>query len=146
MSRILLVSTAAWLLLACGGAPKPDGVGPLMNPGVNCLTCHSTQGEAAEEAFSIAGTVFGDVNAKADGGVSGVTVLVTDGNGVEIALTSNAAGNFYTKASVTRPLRKAAVVRDGQKTEMSAVPPSGACNGCHAQPPAQGAPGRLYAP
>lgn len=126
---ILLMPLA--LLTACGGGEDHEGA--TMRPGENCLAsgCHSGQ-------FSVAGTVFATPNATASEGLANVTVLVTDANGVVDTLTSNAAGNFYSRAALALPLRSVAVVRDGVRTPMAGRP-DGACASCHALGSATGA-------
>lgn len=121
-------------LLGCGG--HDDEGGPLMSPGQNCVACH---------AFTVAGTVYASATAGSGSGLAGVTVEVTDANQAVVTLTSNAAGNFYTTAAVALPLKKAAVVLNGQRTEMSGVP-AGDCNRCHTVPGTGGASGRVHAP
>lgn len=145
--RIAAIAVAAAAVLsACGPGGGGEGAsGPLMNPGENCITCHAANGSAAEKTFSIAGTVFAGPNDAADAGLSGVTITITDGSGTDTVLTSNAAGNFYSKAKLTLPLKKATVTRNGKTTAMSGVPSPG-CASCHTAPPVGGAPGRLYAP
>ena len=131
--------------LACGGHDDDDKNNELMAPGQNCLACHTPGGPAGEAPFTVAGTVFGSAAADTGSGLAGVSVILTDANSVDTTLTTNAAGNFFTRAALALPLKKAAVVINGQRTEMSAAP-DGACNRCHTQPPAGGAPGRIHIP
>lgn len=131
--------------LACGGHDDDDKNNELMAPGQNCLACHTPGGSAGEASFSAAGTVFGSSTADTGSGLAGVSVVLTDANSVDTTLTTNAAGNFFTRAALALPLKKAAVVINGQRTEMSAAP-AGDCNRCHTQPAAGGAPGRIHAP
>lgn len=137
MKRI--ASPAALLLvalLACGGHEDDDKNNELMAPGQNCLACHS---------FTVAGTVFGSATADTGSGLAGVSVVITDANSVETTLTTNAAGNFFSGSPLALPLKKAAVVRNGTRTEMAGVP-EGACNRCHTLPATGGAAGRIHAP
>lgn len=122
--------------LACGGHDDDDKNNELMAPGQNCQACHG--------GFTAAGTVFGSATADTGSGLAGVTVILTDANQVETTLVTNAAGNFLTGAAMALPLKKAAVVRNGTRTEMAGAP-EGACNRCHTQPPVGSAPGRLFA-
>ena len=131
--------------LACGGHDDDDKNNELMAPGQNCMACHTPGGSAGEASFSVAGTVFGSATADTGSGLAGVSVVITDANQVDTTLTTNAAGNFFSRAPLALPLKKAAVVRNGQRTEMSSAP-DGACNHCHNQPPAGNAPGRIHAP
>ncbi len=125
------LTLAALALCACGEGS------PLMSPGEDCVACHDT--------LTVAGTVFPSASSPADAGLAGVEVLVTDAAGAQVRLTSNDAGNFFTHARVTLPLRRAEVRRGGQVLVMDGGP-GGACNGCHAPGGVAGAPGRLFAP
>lgn len=130
---------------ACGGHDEDDKNNELMAPGQNCLACHAPGGLAGGASFSVAGTVFGSATADTGSGLAGVSVIITDANSVDTILTTNAAGNFFTRTALALPLKKVAVQRSGTRTEM-AGPPMGDCNRCHTQPPAGGAPGRIHAP
>ncbi|MCE1204395.1 MAG: hypothetical protein LWW79_07285 [Holophagaceae bacterium] len=135
----LIPSLAALLLafgLACGGHDDDDKNNELMAPGQNCLACHG---------FTVAGTVFGTANADTGSGLGGITVIITDANSVDTTLTTNAAGNFFSTAPLALPLKKAAVVRNGTRTDMGGVP-AGDCNRCHTLPASGGAAGRIHAP
>ncbi len=118
------------------------GEGGRMLPGSDCLSCHSS-GSGAGEArpFTAAGTVFSDI----DGGApaSGATVRITDAMGRSVELTTNAAGNFYTRQPLTAPLQ-AQVTYGGTTRQMANPVSSGACNGCHKCGGAAG--GKLYTP
>jgi hypothetical protein len=140
-----LAAVALASCLACGGHDDDDKNNELMAPGQNCLACHTPGGSAGEASFSVAGTVFGSTTADTGSGLAGVSVVLTDANSVDTTLITNAAGNFFTRAALALPLKKAAVVINGQRTEMSAAP-AGDCNRCHTQPAAGGAPGRIHAP
>lgn len=137
MNRLHLVSMFCLMLAACGGE------GPLMRPGENCLACHDGSDREAPK-FTAAGTVFANSTAAATEGLGDVTVIITDANGTETRLTTNAAGNFYTSKTLTAPFT-AAVERNGKLSVMNSAQ-SGSCASCHANPPVGGAPGRIYAP
>jgi hypothetical protein len=128
--KLLVILAALGLVssLACGGHEDDDK---------NCLACHGS--------FRVAGTVFGSATADSGSGLAGVTVIITDANQVDTTLTTNAAGNFFTTAPLTLPLKKAVVQRNGTRTEM-AGPPMGDCNRCHTLPAAGGASGRIHLP
>jgi len=130
--------------LACGGEGD-DTNNAFMAPGQNCMACHKAGGSAQEAPFSVAGTVFASATADPGTGLAGVSVILTDANDVETTLVSNAAGNFFTGAALALPLKKAVVLRNGQRTEMAGAP-EGACNRCHTQPPTGGASGRINVP
>jgi hypothetical protein len=88
---------------------------------------------------------FGSASASASAGISGATVIITDANGTQTRLTTNAVGNFYTAKSLAAPYT-VAIEHNGMQLTMAASPSSGGCASCHSSPPANGAPGRLYAP
>lgn len=135
-SMVLPIALCGALVAGCG---EEEG-SPLMNPGDNCMTCHN--GSKAPK-WTVAGTVYSSPTDTALMGVSGVTVIITDATGKKETLTSNAAGNFYTKAALTFPI--SAELQRGTKSEMMGMKVStGACASCHNQPAAGGAPGRLY--
>ena len=129
---LLLLASA----LACGGHDDDDKDNELMAPGQNCMACHG---------FTVAGTVFGSATADSGSGLAGVTVIITDANSVDTTLTTNAAGNFFSGAALALPLKKAAVVRNGTRTDMDGVP-VGDCNRCHTLPATGLAAGRIHAP
>jgi phosphatidate phosphatase APP1 len=80
----------------------------------------------------VAGTVFPNATAPASAGIAGVSVVVTDANNTKITLTSNVAGNFYTRQSLALPLQSVYLVRNGTRTEMGSAP-NGSCasSACH---------------
>lgn len=128
---------AMLLMMGCG---EPEE-GPTMAPGENCLSCHSGGGE--EGSWTVAGTVYGAVDAAAEDGLASVEVQITDDAGKEVTLNSNSAGNFYTAEAFTFPIH-VAVQKNGTRVAMGTAPASGACNSCHT--PGGSAPGRLYVP
>jgi hypothetical protein len=91
--------------------------GPTMRPGENCLGCH---------AFTAAGTVYADASGAL--GLAGAAVQLSDGQGRSVALTTNAAGNFFTSAALTAPLA-VTVSAGGSSRSMQGA--RGSCNGCH---------------
>ena len=162
MPRLSLETLGILILAACGnttglGPPSPldvvagySGV-PTMDPGQDCLACHSMGARASYRPFTLAGTVFGSPGDLPDAGVSGAQVLVVDGNGKALTLTSNAAGNFYTEEALQFPLQSLEIQKGAARMAMnlspSLVPPAiNSCNLCHNQPPAFAAPGRLFVP
>ena len=128
----LLVTTLLAPLFAVGCS---DSNGPLMKPGENCMRCHD---------WTVAGTVFPCKDADPSAGVPGVTVVITNAAGTELTrLTSNAAGNFYTKTPFTGSVH-ASIERSGATQKMTTAQTTGACNSCHTVPGQNAAPGRLY--
>ena len=120
--------------------------GATMLPGRACGNCHKAGGQAAEHIFTVAGTVYSNPMGSCNsGGVANATVeiLKMDGS-VQMTLTTNAVGNFYSHDPVMFPL-KARVKATGKTTlEMAGAQSSGNCASCHAKPGLSGAPGRIY--
>jgi phosphatidate phosphatase APP1 len=123
MTRGLVCGVVIGLALSgCGNEGSAT-----MRPGEDCLSCHSS----GQDAFTLAGTVFGDASAAASSGLSGVTVAITDKNGTKVTLTSNAAGNFYTSQALAFPV--SVQVQSGTAVaQMHSPAERGGCNGCHA--------------
>jgi hypothetical protein len=86
--------------------------GPSMNPGEDCLGCHS--GDEAR-TWTVAGTFS-----------RGAAVDVLDAAGKSFTLRGNAVGNFYSAESVRFPLT---VRVDG--AQMTTPAAYGGCNRCH---------------
>lgn len=118
-----------------------------MHPGMDCIGCHDS-GDGP--TFVVAGTVYGAWGQSDDcNGAQGLTVEITDANGVVYPLTSNSAGNFYLKASDAPAFLMpfTARVTDGTKVNaMAASQMTGACNSCHTSSGTAGAPGRVVTP
>jgi len=132
MRVAVLLSVA--LLWACG-IPEHS---PMMKPGEDCLTCH---GAGANLRWYAAGTVYTDAQAKAEDGIQGAEVVITDANHRTIGLKTNGAGNFYTAETLVFPA-VVEVRRNGKVNQMPAELPQGGCNSCHT--PA--GTGRIFAP
>lgn len=114
-----------------------------MNPGEDCIACHNS-GEGPN--YTLAGTVMGDYDDPDDcNGVEDVRVRVTDADGVELVLTTNRAGNFYTNEDIAMPYT-IVLERDGETLEMGGAQSDGACASCHTAEGANSAPGRVVAP
>src|SRR5580692_11473804 len=82
--------------------PEASGVrrGPLHRPGQPCLLCHDgALGDPPR--FTVAGTVFQTTGARQ--AAASVTVNLVDVNGASVALSTNAAGNFYATPSQYAP-------------------------------------------
>lgn len=121
-----------------------DAESPLMHPGRDCIACHASGGEGPR--FTIAGTVHAAIDDPDDCyGVPGVNVTVTDANGQAITLTTNEAGNFYSRAALVMPIH-ARLELAGNLNAMTFTPQVGACASCHTQTGASNAPGRIVAP
>jgi hypothetical protein len=91
MTRLAPLAAAAAL---AGCIPEE---GPMMEPGSDCMECHSPGGEA--RAWTVAGTF----------GSQGSHVTFTDQHGWTITLRANRAGNFYTAEPVALPLKAISV-------------------------------------
>jgi len=162
LSFAFLLAALIGPLAGCGGGVDPVAAnavagceaasatalttGDNMLPGRACLNCHKTGGQASEEVFTVAGTVFAGFGDACDkGGVAGATVEILNASGsVQLTLTTTASGNFYSRSPVTFPIR-ARIKATGKTTqEMSTPQQSGNCASCHAKPGLSGAPGRLY--
>jgi mono/diheme cytochrome c family protein len=123
---------------------------PLMRPGGACISCHTSMREGP--SLSIAGTVYGsgrevdDCNGLRSTSADPIVVEVTDATGRVIALTPNAAGNFFFEEDFV-PFPATAVVRyQGRERRMSTPVPHGDCNACHTLRGAMMAPGRIVVP
>lgn len=162
--RAHLIAVA--LLTGCGGMPTAGGLSsvatttcasgsqwtggnaesPLMNPGMACIACHTSEREGP--SLAIAGTVY----AKADeadrcgGTSSGMTIEITDAAGAVRSLTPNAAGNFYLEKVTLKTPYKARLIYAGGTREMAAAQTNGDCNSCHTATGLNGAPGRIAPP
>lgn len=118
-----------------------------MHPGVDCVGCHNTGGGPD---LWVGGTVYAaDGQVDDCGGAANVTVTITEANGTPHQLTTNYTGNFYIKKSDVPNFQFPYTVTlsaNGQTRSMAASQTTGACNSCHTQTGAQGAPGRILSP
>ncbi|HXI55868.1 MAG TPA: hypothetical protein VNO55_07400 [Polyangia bacterium] len=124
-----------------------------MNPGLACIACHSMGGDGPR--FSIAGTLYPtahepDLCNGVNGTTAGAQIVIVGANGQQVTLTPNAAGNFDSSATVTKPY-KAKIVYMGRERAMITAQTSGDCNSCHTQNGAMPtgtmkAPGRILLP
>jgi hypothetical protein len=114
-----------------------------MHPGMDCIACHA-RGEGP--TYKAAGTVFTALHEPDDcNGLSGVTVELTDANGVVHTANTNSAGNFSFDRSESIAMPYSARVFDssGLESAMSAHQSDGACNSCHTVNGKNSAPGRI---
>jgi hypothetical protein len=126
-SRVV-VSAALVTLAGCSASSDPQNpTGPgraSHNQGRDCLECHS---------FTVAGTAY-----QADGTnvAPGATIRLTSQPGaseaVDLTLTADSSGNFYTNARVAFGAGLAATAAGGGAARaMQDAVTSGACNSCH---------------
>jgi hypothetical protein len=111
-----------------------------MRPGESCLGCHTT--------FSVAGTIYPTAHEPNDcdgTNGTGLSVEITDANGVVTVLPVNGAGNFFATTTFATPFH-AKVVSATSERDMTNGQTSGDCNSCHTVWGANGAPGRIMAP
>ena len=157
---VLAVLGAVAFATACGGPDLgtppavcsthavDEGESALMEPGGNCIQCHS---DYDGPHFTFAGTVMSashdDTNCA---GVSDVIVRIKGADGKTIELTTNGNGNFYSDASIGSIAfpYTAEVSRGGKTTSMltSRTQAETNCASCHTAAGANGAPGRIVAP
>src|SRR5579864_2181231 len=99
----LLALSTSIMLVGCGD-PVPDSKiialgpedpsvppGPAHRPGQPCLVCHQAGGKAAP--FSVAGTIYAEVDGSAPVGNANVYILDSASN--TYATKTNCAGNFF---------------------------------------------------
>lgn len=127
----------AFVVAALGACVEEEEGSPTMRPGEDCMNCH---GAGGEPQFSVAGTVFTASDAPASGGMSDATIVIEDAAGQVLRLTSNRAGNFYSRAKAAFPI-KASIERNGTTISMVSTVTSGSCGSCHEAP---GSPGRVF--
>jgi hypothetical protein len=136
-----------WLAIClCASACGIPQNNPGMEPGQDCMSCHSSQGTVGAPTWTAAGTLFGAPDATKQGGVQGGQIFLTDSAGRSYTLTTNSAGNFYLAEQLTYPLTKVEAEFGGRRMAMVSQPPNGSCNSCHNVPAANDAPGRLFVP
>lgn len=148
---LALVTVAAPIALpGCGEPATPEYsfvTGPTMQPGDDCLRCHSNGSDYPNAPhFSAAGTVFPSADAASTSGVSGVTVRLMHPDGAPLAeLLTNSVGNFYTLEPLPDGFR-VAIEYAGELLEMPCPPPAGNCGACHSLPPIGATQGRIFVP
>lgn len=123
--------------------------GTTMRPGEACIACHATKFGAP--TFWVAGTLYPTGREQTDckGVPAGATVRITDANSVVYNLPVNSAGNFFLDDFNTPNFKApyaAEVIVGNDSRKMLAAQTDGDCNGCHSEPPKNGAPGRIVVP
>jgi hypothetical protein len=124
------------------------GESAMMEPGGDCIGCHSA-GEGP--SYTVAGTVMAafrdDTNCT---GLDAITVRLTGADGRQVDLQTNAAGNFFARLApglLAFPYH-AEVIHGTVSVPMIAARTASetSCNTCHTAAGANGAPGRIVAP
>ena len=122
--------------------------GEKMEPGGNCIQCHTDRGEGPRYTF--AGTVMAGID---DGencrGIPEVTVEIIDANGATaLSMLTNESGNFFSRVNLNDiALPYTAVVSyEGRQRVMGSPQTDPNCMNCHTDVGAEGAPGRILIP
>jgi hypothetical protein len=120
-----------------------------MQPGQNCLRCHSPSGTAKRVPWTAGGTVYASKDAAANAGIAGVKVTLSDKAGKTVSLVTNEAGNFYTAEPFAAGGINIKLEKDGKVRTMPRPAPAGSCGACHSYPDPIGdgvsiAEGRVY--
>jgi hypothetical protein len=119
MRAMLYLSVLSVLTLG-GCGPKEDAN---MTPGQDCLPCHKD--------FSVGGTVFPDPRSAANEGLAEVTVTIVDSAQTTLTLTSNTAGNFFSKKPIVWPA-DVTLTLGTRSSNMIGAPAGGCANdNCH---------------
>jgi hypothetical protein len=77
------------------GTDNDQGAGK-HHPGENCGLCHNPGGRAKAHLFTMSGTLYNDRSGRTV--AKGGEIIMEDREGNIISITSNEAGNFWTKA------------------------------------------------
>lgn len=117
-----------------------------MHPGGDCIGCHADMNEGP--TFGVAGTVYADLGQATDCfGVADAVVEITDANGTQWALSTNAAGNFWLDEDENLALPYRAKVMIGNaEIAMATAQNDGSCASCHTASGANNAAGRIIGP
>ena len=128
---------------------------PQMRPGDTCISCHKSSGGKSPQ-FLVAGTVYPTRHEPLNcNGLESVSVVITDANGTETTLTSNAVGNFacgptpssgFTVCNPVFPISARILTMDGKTATMTDPQMTGDCNSCHTETGNSNAPGRISPP
>lgn len=73
------------------------------HPGEDCGRCHKPGGKASNFDFSMTGTIYTDRTGRTP--LEGAEIILRDYTGKVISMTSNAAGNFATQATIASDLQ-----------------------------------------
>lgn len=119
----------------CGrdGGTSTAGSKESHNVGLNCLNCHSGNGDG-EGCFNVGGTAFMDDLTTAFPGCDISLYTAAEGKGeLVISLKADGKGNFYTGKSINwgNGLYPTITSPAGNKENMLEPIKTGACNSCH---------------
>lgn len=118
---------------------------PEMHPGMNCIECHTSEGEGPQ--YLAAGTLFTNYDEPDDcNGVSGATVELTGDDGTVLTATSNGAGNFFFTGTLVTPYTARVLVDGVEVNKMVGAQSDTNCANCHTAEGANAAPGRIIVP
>jgi hypothetical protein len=108
-----------------------DAGSALMSPGTACLGCHG----ARAPVFTFAGSIYASAHEPDQcNGVAAndALLLIKAANGFKLALTINAAGNFFTQTSLPKPYT-VELRYQGRVVTKQEPQTSGDCNACHSE-------------
>lgn len=91
--------------------------------GEDCSRCHVEGGKATNSVFTMSGTIYRDYEGSEP--LEGAEILLLDGSGKTVSMTSNAEGNFATDAPLRGGNYKAWVRNGGRTMPMMTVPTIG---------------------
>jgi hypothetical protein len=129
---------------ALGPEAASVGPGPTHRPGQPCLTCHGGSGPGSPQMI-VAGTVYAVKDQ--DQPLVGGTVHLTDANGGEIDVETNAVGNFFVPLSSwtpTAPIHVSVSLGDQTASMTTHIGHDGSCATCHVAPASRRSVGRVY--
>jgi hypothetical protein len=134
MTKKLFALASVLALTGCVGGPPPEeseDYGPGHNVGEDCLTCHVEGGEA-DDAWTIGGTVFSDVQGTE--AVESVSVLVYDTLGtLKMTLITDYNGNFWEEDSTPPSTYMITLVKGADTVSMPSAQTYTGCGAgtCH---------------
>jgi mono/diheme cytochrome c family protein len=130
----------------CSTTAVNAGKSAEMEPGGDCIGCHSSNGGPS---FVVAGTVMAALHDDTNcSGVADMTVRLTGADGQKLDLVTNVTGNFYLPSgagTLALPF-KAEVIRGDKSVAMMTPQTDTNCADCHTAAGANLAPGRILPP
>lgn len=150
----LLVWIAALLVSGCLPTP-PEELQPAIGdddggnnsrhrPGEPCLLCHGQDVPLPNPEFTVAGTVYDEIDAPSDEGLGGVEVIIVDADDRRWTTVSNRAGNFYFSRKLPYPLTVKIKRGDVVSTMQTRIWRNGSCAHCHGPEPDEASVGRVF--